>query len=340
MKTENPQTCLKRTMEQESLADTLKQVQEECTNCRPISMLECVTNCNVWKLKNEFRELYNKMQNPAYPMQLLNTLKNKRRLQILEKLSKGKHSAESLQQELKKLEYFHSLGTMIEEYVFPLLETGMASEGQNKYHATLFGSKTSEMMKEHHDTVCLLPAHSEGYEERILGTLLEGSKTFEDLKHSIVSKSAARVLSRLQRSGLIETPAEKDSVFFFKSLRDPNKEKLSPTEKRIHDAITREGIPARKLADKSAISLRRIYKYLRRLKGKKLVFARKKTRRYSLSALGQQTALMLQRMNYLAADAKVAAEYVVRAEHSGEANHEDKREVSLPLPSVQCIVRK
>lgn len=340
MKTENPETHAQGTVEHASLADTLRQVQEKCTNCRPISMLECVTNCKTWKLKNEFRKLHGKMQDPAYLMQLLNILKNKRRLQILEKLSKGKHSAESLQQELKKLGYSHSLGTMMEEYVSPLLEAGLTDESQNRYYATLFGSKISEMMREYRDTVCLLPAHSEGYEEKTLGTLLEGSKTFEDLKRSIASKSTARALSRLQMSGLVEIPKEKDSVFFFRSLRDPGKERLSPTEKRVHDNITQEGISAKKLAEKSVISLRRTYKYLRRLKGKKLAFARKKTRRYSLSVGGQQTASTLQRIYDLVADAKAAAEYAIRAEHVEEASREDKRKVSLPLSPVQYVAQK
>jgi len=116
---------------------------------------------------------------------------------------------------------------------------------------------------------------------------------------SICPKVAARILKRLKAADLIETPEERDYVFFFKSKRDPNKETLSSTERRVYYNISEEGISAKKLADKTQLSLRRTYKYLRGLKGKKLVFKRKTPKAYSLTDKGEKLALMLQELQNL-----------------------------------------
>src|SRR4030043_1056814 len=118
--------------EQASLAETAKKLEQRCQNCKPLSMLECVADCKVWKLKNEFRQLHGKRQNPNFTNCLLNTMKNKRRMQILKMLVKGEYTISELQQELKKLRYCHSQKTIIEEYVNPLIEAGLVEEKQQK----------------------------------------------------------------------------------------------------------------------------------------------------------------------------------------------------------------
>jgi hypothetical protein len=36
---------------------TIEKIDETCSRCKPLSMVSCVTNCKVWRLKNELEEL-------------------------------------------------------------------------------------------------------------------------------------------------------------------------------------------------------------------------------------------------------------------------------------------
>jgi len=313
MKTEDRPGSLQGTEEQTGLANVLKGWKEICENCHPLTPITCVVDCKIWKLKNEFRKLYERMKNPIFVTKLLNALKNKRRLQMLGIISKGRHSLARLQQELKKRGYYHSQRTIAEEYIAPLIEVGAAKEDQNYFHATVFGSRLNDLVENFYDVEEVLPPHSECYEEMVLNALLDGPKTYEDLEGVIPTKSVARVLKRLQKAGLINATKEKDHVFYFRTKRDSNRVKISPTEKRVYENISVEGISARKLSEKTEISLRRTYKYLRRLKRKKMVFVRKKPKSYSLTVRGFQLATILERVLNLVAGLLVVANQVSRA---------------------------
>jgi len=115
---------------------------------------------------------------------------------------------------------------------------------------------------------------------------------------------------------LIETPEERDYVFLFKSKRDPNKETFSSTERKVYDNISEEGISAKKLAEKTEISLRRTYKYLRGLKGKKLVFTRKTPKAYSLTDKGEKLASILQELQNLVEETWNSSVQIVSNEKS------------------------
>jgi hypothetical protein len=129
-------------------------------------------------------------------------------------ISKQHHSLTQLQIELRSQGYSHSQQTILEEYVTPMIEVGLVQEDQNPYAPTLLGSKINELVKDLHELEHALPAHSECYEEKVLDILLEGSKTSEEIKNIIPTKSAPRVLSRMQKAGLLQTPKEKDYIFF------------------------------------------------------------------------------------------------------------------------------
>lgn len=302
--------------EQTGMALLLKSSEENCRNCHPLTPLTCASTCEVWKLKNEFRKLYHKMKAPNYMTELLNTLKNRRRLQILEIISKGQHSAEKIQRKLKALGHFHSQGTIRQEYVDPLIKVGLAEESQNKYWATLFGCKLNELVKDSISLENVLPPHSEGYEEKVLLTLLEAPKTYEQLESLIPAKSVTRVLNRLQKAGLVETAKENDYIYYFKTKRDPRKAKFSQTERKVYDNIPAEGIPARKLAEKTEITLRRTYKYLKRLKRKKLAFTRKKPKTYALTEKGAKTATLLKGIYELAIEMLATAALLAKDEET------------------------
>jgi DNA-binding HxlR family transcriptional regulator len=298
MKTEENLTAL-RNRENHGITDILMTLDKECTNCKPVTPLECITSCNVWKLRNELRRLCETMENPNFMKDLLNVLKNDTRLYILQAIGKGRYSISKLQQELKKAGYLHSQDTLTEEYLRPLLKVGLATESQDQFYATAFGGKLTELIENIPEFAEFLPAHSECHEENILEALLNGPKTFEEIRELVPSKIVSRILKRLKTGGLVETPEERDYVFFFKSKRDPSKETLSLTENKVYGNIPDAGVPAKKLAEKTELSVRRTYKYLRGLKGKKLVFARKTPKTYSLTEKGERLAWLLKELHKL-----------------------------------------
>lgn len=294
------------------LAEMLRSLDAECRNCAPITPLECIGRCQVYKLKNELRKLRETMDNPNYIKELFNVLKNEIRLHILQAIVNGRYSVSQLQQELKKTGHNHSQDTINEEYLRPLMAVGLATEARDEYYATTFGGRLTELLGNFPEFVEMLPAHSECYEEAILQSLLSGPKTFEDIEALISPKIASRILKRLRSAGLIETPMERNYIFFFKSKRDPNKENFTTTEKRIYKAILEEGISAGKLAKETGLSLRRTYKYLRGLKGKKLVFIRKTPKAYGLTCKGEKLASVLQELQQIVEQTWSSSEQVMQ----------------------------
>ena len=281
------------------LVETLKILGAECRTCAPLSPLECVTRCNLWKLKNELRQLRDTMDDPNFIKALINVIKNNARLRILRTIVQGRYSVIKLQEQLRKEGYLHSRKTITEEHLKPLVEVGLAAESQDNFYVTTFGGRLNDMLGDFAEFAKILPAHSECYEETVLDSLLSGPKTFEDLEAYLSPKITSRILKRLKAVGLVEAPEGREYVFFFRSKRDPNKESLSETETRIYFGLPEEGIAARKLAAKASISLRRTYECLRGLKGKKLIFTRKNPRNYSLTEKGEKLASLLKSLQEL-----------------------------------------
>jgi predicted transcriptional regulator len=330
METFNHPTLLQGTERQASFADLIRDVEESCRKCNLMTPITCLAGCRTWKLKNQFRNLYKIVRDPDFMTRLMNTLKNKTRLQLLEIVAKGRYSIARLQQELKMLGFTHSQQTIVEEYVNPLIGVGLIQEDQNAYSATLFGCRLSELANGFHDLGDLLPPHSECYEEIALDALTAGPKTHEELERTIPANSVARILSRLQEAKLMEKSQETEHIFFFTTKRDPSIEELSPTERRVYDNIGIDGISARKLAQKTAISLRRTYRYIRRLKGKKLVFVREKPASYWLTTKGTQITMMLQAMRNLTVEVLKTTAFLT-----------EEREMSGQLaPEVYSVDRK
>ena len=299
-----------------ALIEMMKTIGAECRTCAPLTPLDCITRCNVWKLKNELRTLRGTMDNPNFVKDLLNVLKNNTRLHILRAIVKGRHSVSKLQEQLKKAGYTHSQETINEEYLRPLITVGLAAEAQDQYYATMFGGRLNDLLEEFPDFVEILPSHSECYEETALDALLSGPKTFEEMEACISPKIASRILKRLKTVDLIDAPEERDYVFFFQSKRDSGKETLAETENKVYDNIPSDGVSAKKLADKTGISVRRTYKYLRGLKGKKLVFTRKTPKAYTLTSKGEKLASLLRNLQSLVDEVWQSSEQVVGNEKS------------------------
>lgn len=291
----------------------LNTLDAECRNCAPISPLQCINRCQTYKLKNELRKLCETMDNPNYIKELFNVLKNETRLHILQAIVNGRYSVSRLQQELKKTGHNHSQDTISEEYLRPLMSVGLAMETRDEYYATTFGGRLTELLDDFPEFAETLPAHSECYEETILQSLLAGPKTFEDIEALIPPKITSRILKRLRESGLIETPEERDYIFFFKSKRDPSKETFTSSEQKIYNAIPSEGISAGKLAMETELSMRRIYKYLRGLKGKKLVFIRKSLKAYGLTGKGEKLASLLQELEQIVEETWSSSQHIMNS---------------------------
>lgn len=299
MKTADTVDALKKADRSQGIVSILRTLDQQCNTCKPVTPLECITSCNVYKLRNEFRRLCETMENPNFMKDLLNVLKNDTRIRMLQAMSKGRYSISKLQQELKKSGLLHSQDTISEEYLQPLLLLGLAAESQDQFTVTAFGGKLTELIDNLPEFAKSLPAHSECYEENILTALLKGPKSFEEIEGLVSSKIVSRILKRLKTFGLIETPEDRDYIFFFRSKRDSTKEELSATETKVYNSIAEEGISAKKLAQKSDLSLRRTYKYLRGLKGKKLVFTRKTPKTYALTDAGERIAWLLKELHTL-----------------------------------------
>jgi predicted transcriptional regulator len=256
------------------------------------------------------------MDDPNYIKELFNVLKNSTRLQILKTIVKGRHSVIRLQEELKKAGYMHSCDTINQEYLQPLMQVGLAAEAQEQYYATMFGGRLTEVLEDFSEFVDDLPAHSECYEETLIDAMFSGPKTFEDMATFVSPKVASRILKRLKTSGFVDTPEERDYIFFFRSKRDPSKESFSQTEKKVYISIPENGISARRLAEKTNISLRRTYKYLRGLKGKKLVFTRKTPKVYHLTQKGEKLAQLISGLQSVVEEVWQSSWHIVTAEKS------------------------
>ena len=307
----------KKSEKPHELSTMLSTLNAECRNCAPISPLQCINRCQVYKLKNELRKLSETMDNPNYIKELFNVLKNETRLYILQAIVNGRYSVSRLQQELKKTGHTHSQDTINEEYLRPLMAVGLAAESfREEYYATTFGGRLTELLEDFPEFAEMLPAHSECYEETILQSLLSGPKTFEAVESLIAPKITSRILKRLRSADLIEAPDERGYIFFFKSKRDPEKETFTVTERKIYDSISTEGISAGKLAKETGLSLRRIYKYLRGLKGKKLIFIRRSPKAYGLTMKGQKLASVLQELQQIVEETWSSSEHVM----NGNAN--------------------
>jgi len=293
-------------------AAMIKILDDKCRKCTPLTPLECISRCKTWKLKNELRILHKNSENPDFVKDVMNVLKNDTRLQILMMIAKGHYSVHKLQQQLRKTGPSLSQDNILEEYLHPLLEVGLAQETQDLYHTTTFGNRLTELIEGSASTLSLMPAHSECHEETVLKALLTGPKTFDDITGFVSQKIVSRILRRLEKEGLVETPRERAYIFFFRSKRDSAKEKLSSTENDVYNNISDGGISAQKLAEKTGFVMRTIYKSLRGLRGKKLVFQRKMIKTYCLTAKGEKFALVLDGLYSLVEETLSSSEQVFK----------------------------
>ena len=308
----NVLTLTRKIKNNHDLTETPKSLSAECRNCTPITPIYCITRCKVYKLKNELRTVHATMNNPKYINDLFNVLKNDARFHILQTIVNGRYSVINLQRELTKTGHRISQRNIRKEYLHPLMTIGLVAEERNEYYATTFGSRIGEMLGDIPEFAESLPARSGGYEEVLLQSLLSGPKTFGDIKALILPKAISRTLKRLRSAGLIKTRVKKDYIFFFRSRRDPNKEIFTVAERKIYDVLDLDGISAGMLAKKTGFSMRRTYKALRSLKGKKLIFTRRTPKVYGLTYRGTKLASVLPELQQIVDEIRCSSEKVMQ----------------------------
>ena len=288
-------SSIQKTQNEQSFSGTLKSLDIECTTCKPVTPFECITRCKVYKLKNELWHLRESMNNPDYIKDLFNVLKNETRLQIIQTIVTDRYSVSDLQQKLKQAGHSQSQTTITDECLKPLMALGLASESREQYYVTSFGGRLANLLGCFPEFAPKLPAHSECYEETLLQYLLSGPKTFEQIETVVLPKNVSRTLRRLHSARLIKASAERDYIFFFKTIRSPDKETISVAERKIYDVISVSdvGISAGKIREQTGFSKRVIYRCMRHLRGKKLVFLRKTPKTYHLTCKGKKLASVL-----------------------------------------------
>ena len=236
--------------------------------------------------------------------------KNERRQKILEALSEHPRSLKGLQEYLKSKGNYHSQQTISKGYIEPLIKIGLVKKDGIKYRLTLYGQKFLDISNRF-NIRNPLPSNSNCYEESLLKDLKMGPKSYADLIFTATPKSLSRSLRRLTKNGLVKKSEDPNYVFYFKTKKIPKKE-FSPTEKRIYEVIPEAGISARKLSQKVGINLRRTYKYLRRLRKRRLVFTRKKSKTYELTTLGTRLTNFLEETEKLITETTKASACLIK----------------------------
>jgi len=281
------------------MQDALKQAENSCKTCKTPSPIVCVERCDIWRLKQEILSTRQKASEKGHVPLLLNAIKNPRRRRLLDMLCEHPSDLAELQARLKKEGFYHSRSTIEAAYVKPLVNAGLIREDGGRFRVTFYGRKVDESL---HGVEWgkPLPIHSCCYEEVVVEELAQTPKTFSELAKKVPRKSLSRILMRLRTKGILQLEKIHEDYVFYTKAKGKPKSALSPTEKRILDILPTQGVAARQLSKEAGITLRRTYKYLRRLRERQLVFALKKPRTYKLTDKGQEIAKVLRDVSNLA----------------------------------------
>ncbi len=299
-----------------SPSEALKQAENHCRDCKTSSPMVCVERCDIWRVKHEIRSIKQLVDDKHHSQKLLNAVKNPRRVKILDALCEQPRSLRDLQKYLKHERFYHSTSTIRSAYLKPLINAGLVREEASRYRVSLYGRSVHGLL--HNSMLGMaFPTHSCCYEETVIRELAKKPKTFDELATSVPKKSLSRVLMRLRRQGLLSITSRGEYVSYCRA-KGRLRQKLSPTEKRVYESIPIEGISTRELSEQAKISVRRTYKYLRRLRKKRLVFKVKKPRYYELTDKGNEAAALLYEIKALSASSLNAS-------------------ITVPIPKVHNI---
>jgi len=142
-----------------SLTDALAKADSCCEDCKTPSPMVCVERCDVWRVKHEILEIKRVVGEDTHARRLLNVLKNRRRLKILDALSERSHNVKELQMRLREGGFHHSRRTLVEAYLKPMIGVGLIREDGSRFRTTFYGRKVQHLLGEN-NSLGLLPIHS------------------------------------------------------------------------------------------------------------------------------------------------------------------------------------
>lgn len=282
-----------------TMQDALKQAENSCKTCRTPSPIVCVERCDIWRLKSEILSTRQKASEKGHVAQLLNAVKNPRRRKLLDMLCDHPSDLTELQTRMKGEGFYHSKSTIDNAYVKPLINAGLVREDGGLLRVTFYGRKVDESLHGA-EWEKPLPIHSCCYEEVVVEELAQSPKSFNELAKKVPRKSLSRILMRLRNKDILQLEKMHEDYVFYTKAKGKPQSSLSPTEKRIFDILPTQGIAAHQLSKEAGITLRRTYKYLHRLREKKLVFGLKKPKTYKLTDKGREIARILKHVSNLA----------------------------------------
>lgn len=270
------------------------EIKKICDDCRPSSPLKCVEFCPIWELKREHRELFKAIDNRPSFTKLVNTAKKDVNLKILDILVGEPQSFDELVNELE--DEGCDRRRSANHYFGPLVKVGLVEEKQGLYKITFKGKVVYNFLRESEPSK--LPINFKGYEEKILRSLLLGSKSLDQLVEIVPKTLLYRSLKRLENRSLITKSNPSGRIFYFTTKKRPTR-KLTPIETKLFKALTREEMSVRELSERIGISVGKVYSLLRRLRLKRHVKKKKKFASYRLTDAGTSLAQSLNILNSL-----------------------------------------
>lgn len=269
--------------------DVCREINALCENCRPTSPVMCMELCQIWGLKREFRDAFEAAARKPSPVDVLNIVKNEKRLKILGVLAEKPYSLEELKHKFEGTSPNQG-PSLSGHYIKPLVEASLIREENGLYGITTTGKNAYDLLTK--SGITSLPIDRGEHEEKILRVLLSGPKSYDELTRTLSGGSLSRSLEKLRRRGLIAQSGPSGRILYYRTKRRPTR-KLSPTELKLFKALPKEGISARDLGGKVEISIGKVYRYLRRLRFKRHVRKAEKTDLYELTDAGRDLVVSL-----------------------------------------------
>lgn len=264
----------------EDTDEAYNEINELCANCRPSSPVMCMELCQIWKLKRDYHDTLEAVAKKPSPINVLNTVKDEKRLKILGVLSEKPLS-------LKELEHEFHNATLGGSHLKPLMDAGLIHEENNCYGITATGRNAYNILTQ--SSATHIPLDCGEDEERILEALLSGPKTHDDLLRALPSITLTQSIEKLCQRGLVAQPDPEGEVLYYKTKRRPTR-KLSETELKIFKALPKEGITIRDLSAKIGISEEELQRDLRILRFKRHAKRTEKVAFYELTSAGRDLA--------------------------------------------------
>ncbi|MEM2885919.1 MAG: winged helix-turn-helix domain-containing protein, partial [Thermoproteota archaeon] len=194
--------------------------------------------------------------------------KNKRRVRLARILIDGPKNLGELQQRLKMEGYYHSKETIAKHYALPMEEAGILVWEGGSCRLTEAGRAVVDSLGEA-DLGALFPKGSKCYEEACL-IALEKNRSYKELLDMIPRADLQRTVRRLAAKGPV-AKLKPDRHATYRLAASGEGARLSVTEEKVLGSISSEGSGVNEISRKAGISVRRTFKYLKRLRERGLV---------------------------------------------------------------------